>query len=533
MADTNAAGAPSTEGAQERARKAAEAAEIKERSMRFLRSKGLITPEHEATLAQGRIPQQFDTRNSRSPTAAATMQQQASPFQAPQAQQQQEMVAADEARKSDSAHDALRAKIRERQTRLRLAPDAAQQQRATQEQQQVPQISLPGMGVMPPFAVGGMTAGEEASVDKTSPGYLRDLALLKKELFLHELDAEIKEANRNQLGLHDVPCYPVKSPDGVEDIKLSLTDEALAGIHPEQVVALRRLDVDGNNELTLSEVLGGAQEKKDLNKMAWFFGVAIFVVLLSAFFLFWVAFGITNPIDVTNHSLTAKGAGGKILRTAEAEQEVGVALLPLFNRFQLADVKELTVSNFFTVNANETAGATHTRCTTCPNALTVVVASAYKHSDTFAALYSSAPGQILPIKVVVSKGNIQVHRVPGQDPKTVFSVCALATCSQVKVRGINQEALKAKARKLGYVNTGRRVISMAFLARWRQRIRKQQAAAYADTRRKGLDHVDDGDTESSNQLFGFTCTTSKKKSGKTDHKVKSSFCRIKTKECPG
>ena len=115
-----------------------------------------------------------------------------------------------------------------------------------------------------------------------------------------------------------------------------------------------------------------------------------------------------------------------------------------------------------------------------------------------------------------------MSRVPGQDPNVVFSACALATCSQVKVKGMNVAALKAKARALGYVNTGRRAISIAALARWRSELRRQ-------ARRKGLDEA--GDNVQKNSLFGITCSRTKKKNGKSDTKLSGKYCRVKTKDC--
>ena len=53
--------------------------------------------------------------------------------------------------------------------------------------------------------------------------------------------------------------------------------------------------------------------------------------------------------------------------------------------------------------------------------------------------------------------------MPFQNPETTFSACGAATCSQIKVRGINKLELHNKAKRLGFANTGmgRRFLHLA------------------------------------------------------------------------
>ena len=209
-----------------------------------------------------------------------------------------------------------------------------------------------------------------------------------------------------------------------------------------------------------------------------------------------------------------------------AEEFVPVALLPLFDADKLGRVKELTVSNLVAVAGD---GVTFTPCPACPQYLTLKVDSAIKYNDTTAEFLSTSSEEALPMKVVVDKGNIKVHRVPGEDPAVVYSACAAATCSQTKVKGMNIDALKAQARQLGFTNTGRRAISIAAVSRWRaqQRRKVRRSMRYRGEIKEEHEHKK-GEVE----ILSVTCSkTENKKTGKETIKAKAKFCRIKTKDC--
>lgn len=511
----------------------ADAAATKERSMRFLRNKGLLADARGAPGAQ-RAPTAGQAPPPAEPTLtvdppATSMSTTASHTAASPAdlaaqypavyEQQASLVSAPspQTSTSESRKEALRAKIRERQARIaNNAPPGGPTAGA------VPMPGVPNLDPMPtPNAQGVQQMVEPAGpIDKSSEAYQALVATVKQRLFLELVDADIKQLEHNQLVSGDSGgpnSYVVKTKDGVTDVRLSLSDEALQGLHPDDIAALRALDLDRNNELSTSELLAGAQEQEDLTETAWILGAMIVAVLVSSFFLFSLTYSMTNPLAIKNTFLTNKN-GNEILRTSEAEQNIGVALLPLFNLQQMHEVKELAVANLYTLGG---ANTTVQKCATCPSHFVVQVETRYKYSDTFAAFYGPLGDDGSPgTKVTVTKGEIQVSRVPGQDPNVVFSACALATCSQVKVKGMNVAALKAKARALGYVNTGRRAISIAALARWRSELRRQ-------ARRKGLDD----DKVAENEFLGIKCTRVKKKKGESDTKLSGKYCRVKTKDC--
>ena len=82
--------------------------------------------------------------------------------------------------------------------------------------------------------------------------------------------------------------------------------------------------------------------------------------------------------------------------------------------------------------------------------MVITVDVANKISDTKAHFYRTQG-----ITVTIDRGLITVANVPGQG-STVFDACGSASCSSIKIAGMNVAALKARARSLGYLNFGRR-----------------------------------------------------------------------------
>ena len=133
-----------------------------------------------------------------------------------------------------------------------------------------------------------------------------------------------------------------------------------------------------------------------------------------------------------------------LLEAAEAEQGVPLALAALLNDDQLSRVKQLGLSNFAYADSNAV-------CTSCPKSIVVDIDATVAVSPTLIHLRQSGG-----IQVTVDKGIIHVKNLAEQNPNTTFMACGEATCSSVKIAGVNVPELKKLAARLRYSSIGRR-----------------------------------------------------------------------------
>ena len=61
----------------------------------------------------------------------------------------------------------------------------------------------------------------------------------------------------------------------------------------------------------------------------------------------------------------------------------------------------------------------------------------------------------------LTHANTEFGQLPNQDPTKVFTACGAASCSSVRLNGVDVGSLKARANALGYSNTGRRGVGKA------------------------------------------------------------------------
>jgi hypothetical protein len=168
--------------------------------------------------------------------------------------------------------------------------------------------------------------------------------------------------------------------------------------------------------------------------------------------------------NTVHGALVAKGmqdaANPLIIKTAAAESDVPVALSPLLDIGQLSRVKAITLSHFGTFSSNDAQGK-FVPCTTCGNVMVMQVDVAMKYSDT-AARFVRTGG----MEVTIEKGLIGVKNVPGGIPGKEYNACGKASCSSIKVAGVDVNALRAKAVAAGFIQSGDR--------RWDRRVALSQ-----------------------------------------------------------
>ena len=137
------------------------------------------------------------------------------------------------------------------------------------------------------------------------------------------------------------------------------------------------------------------------------------------------------------------GEAINLVQTTPAEQNVPVAIASLLSDADLAKVKELLVSNLVMPGGQP--------CTTCGQGYIMQVEEVV-HASDLKVTFKRTNG----MAVEVDRGAITVSNVPGQNPATRFAACAKATCSAIRVAGIDVNAIKAKAKSLNFLNTGDR-----------------------------------------------------------------------------
>ena len=229
----------------------------------------------------------------------------------------------------------------------------------------------------------------------------------------------------------------------IKDVQLDY-ETCCADLDHKTKKALRRLDTDGNGKISTAELLHAGEDHQNLRQKVIFFVIIIALIALLLFASCYLAVVLSQPITVTpGGQMAVPGAPekGKILETADATEKIPVAFAPLLSLADMGRVNTITVSNLASNNVP---------CATCPTKMVITVDVANKISDTKAHFYRTQG-----ITVTIDRGLIKVANIPGQG-STVFDACGSASCSSIKIGGMNVAALKARARSLGYLNFGRR-----------------------------------------------------------------------------
>jgi len=186
-------------------------------------------------------------------------------------------------------------------------------------------------------------------------------------------------------------------------------------------------------------------------KQILFLSVALCTLVGVTFLLSYLAATMAQTTRVVGSALVAAGVSDDILQSHPAEEGIPVALCPLLSAKDLGRVKELTVSNLGYFDANDE----YHLCATCAKTMVIQVDVALKQSDSVAR-FARTGG----IAVTVNTGLISVQNVPFQDPSRVFTAYGSATCSSIRIAGVNTQvstqALTKRAKALGYGQLGTR-----------------------------------------------------------------------------
>ena len=157
---------------------------------------------------------------------------------------------------------------------------------------------------------------------------------------------------------------------------------------------------------------------------------------------------ISSTVTLKGSRLTdSKGA---LLMVQPAEENIPLAWAPLLTVQDLRRVTEIDLSKFSTKNA---AGEDED-CTECSQRNVMHVEAAMLFNDTVCK-FLQTDGAI----VTIDRGKITVDRLDALDPKAnkdaTYEACGSATCSSIRISGIDHEALRQQAKALGYDNARR------------------------------------------------------------------------------
>jgi hypothetical protein len=218
---------------------------------------------------------------------------------------------------------------------------------------------------------------------------------------------------------------------------------------PLELAALERLDVDNSGDVSLSEVLQAESENRTLGLQIVMLVCLILFLVGAVFLVSFAAATMAQTTESVNGYLTARGAmdNGEILKTAEAEESVPVALSPLLSPMDIGRVNEVVVSNLGYFDEQNK----YQNCKSCPKQIVMQVDVAMKFNDTLAQ-FTRTGG----MEIIIDKGFITVSKVPFQNATQIYVACGSATCSSIRISGINTKALSARAVTLGYGNLGGR-----------------------------------------------------------------------------
>jgi hypothetical protein len=336
-----------------------------------------------------------------------------------------------------------------------------QQSAATQfqlEAMMMHQTSLPSMGT-----IGGevtlSTQGLVPTLDLAPTPALTQETMEKmayRDAYVKLINDEDTYANRgghNFYSKADIGQHARRSDEtNIDDIQFDF-DTCCSDLDHATKKALKRLDTDGNGKISAAELLHAGEDLKNAWKKVIFLILVIVLVAALLFSSTYLAALLSQPFKVTpGGHMAVPGAPekGKILETAEAKQRIPVALAPLLSLTDMGRVNSIVVSNLIWPDKVACSTGFNDTGTGCPTKMIIKVDIANKISD-LKTVFSRTQG----VSVTVDRGLIKVANIPGKG-STVFDACGSASCSSIKIAGMDVNALKARARSLGYLNFGRR-----------------------------------------------------------------------------
>jgi hypothetical protein len=256
------------------------------------------------------------------------------------------------------------------------------------------------------------------------------------------------------------------------DGEIALHYHKIGGLQEKHLEALKKMDIDGNGTVSLSEMLTMEKSNRSLKQTVCYLAIALFFLIGTLFAVSWAAAVLAQQTDVDHHAMTAKGTSN-IVSTAEAKESVPAAFASLLSREQLGRVKELTLvklveivqtenSTLNITNATEAAmlaeieglggesdgGLTTVGCPTCPKTLVTQVKAVQHYNDTYIEFICEAG-----ITVAMDHGEIHIFNLPHHPASARFTACGSAACSSISLDGADLPAMKEKASQLGFVDS--------------------------------------------------------------------------------
>ena len=267
---------------------------------------------------------------------------------------------------------------------------------------------------------------------------------LAKVIRIKKMQAACPEPQEQQLIPGEQETYfrqRSSTADGTREVVVRYGE--IPGLPEKQKALMQKMDVNGDGEVNMEEVTQMAQQRSFLDWLVSIITIGFGVSIAVFFGLAMAGAIISQTTDIKKGDLVAPG-GTQIIATRDAMTSMELTLSPVCSVEQFGQIKELTVSNMFDSETGQ-------RCDTCPRTMMFKVGTASKYGDTKATFV--ATNKPTDVQVTVDKGVITLKGVPGQDPAKVFGACGALECSAVKTTGIDGNALRARAKALGFQNT--------------------------------------------------------------------------------
>jgi len=208
---------------------------------------------------------------------------------------------------------------------------------------------------------------------------------------------------------------------------------------PEALAAFRKIDSDEDGAISLSEMLHLMDKhhtvKSDLGmsrRAVAFLALSLVILIASMFASSFTGVHFFKDTKTDNQNLVAQDNSNDIIKTAQATVSVPLSLSTFLNTEQLTTVKEVALTNF-------QDAATPGQCAGCPAGIVLQTTIAVQYNETYVKFLATNG-----VTVTVDKGMIQVTGLPGFTNR-VLGACGSATCSTVKVDGVDLAALQARA----------------------------------------------------------------------------------------
>jgi len=227
------------------------------------------------------------------------------------------------------------------------------------------------------------------------------------------------------------------------DLKLTYGD--LPGLTTEMRTSLSKLDVDGNGEVSLGEMMFMTKTTTRLKRALCYLTVALIFIVgaVSAISYCTALLAKDSTLDDKTHALTVKGSSGLIVHTAHAEITLPLALVSLLDIESFGRIEQVIIEKM----AVKTQGSARMDL---PRQHIMQVDAAMLFNETYATLFGSDGSN-----VTVNHGEITLHGVPGF-PGFEFHVCARAKCSSISISGANIDVLQVQANNLNFGQAGLR-----------------------------------------------------------------------------